>query len=130
MSQTDEWRAARRTRLYHSCMDILVDQINDLTGRDVFFRFGDQKFRNSRVFLDFLSMDGDEVSNAKMCSTIQCPSCWRPHDKLDDTDEVFPLRNTEEVYEKTFFESKRLLHGNGLARDGCKQQVSRHGIYT
>ena len=130
VSQTDEWRAARRTRLYHSCMDILVDQINDLTGRDVFLRFGDQKFRNSRVFLDFLSMDGDEVSNATMCPTVQCPSCWCPRDKLDDTDEVFPVRVTQEVYEETCSERKRLLHRNGLPRDGCKQQVSRHGIYT
>jgi hypothetical protein len=41
VSQTDEWRADRRTRLYHSCIDILVQQINELTGRDVFLRFGD-----------------------------------------------------------------------------------------
>ena len=54
-----------------------------------------------------------------------------PFDTADfEVPHVFPLRNTEEVYEKTFFESKRLLHGNGLARDGCKQQVSRHGIHT
>ena len=72
VSQTDEWRAERRTRLYHSCIDILVQQINELTGRDVFLRFGDQQFRRSRVFLDFLSMDGDEVSHATMCPTVQC----------------------------------------------------------
>ncbi len=35
-------------------IDILAEQINDLTGRDVHFRFGDQKYRRSRVFLDFL----------------------------------------------------------------------------
>ena len=80
VSQTDEWRAERRTRLYHSCIDILVQQINELTGRDVFLRFGDQQFRRSRVFLDFLSMDGDEVSHATMCPTVQCPSCWCPRD--------------------------------------------------
>ncbi len=35
VAQTSEWRAERRTRLYHSCIEILVEQINDLTGRDV-----------------------------------------------------------------------------------------------
>ena len=40
VSQTDDWRSDRRTRLYHSCIDILVQQINDLSGRDIHFRFG------------------------------------------------------------------------------------------
>ena len=128
VSQTDEWRADRRTRLYHSCIDILVEQINDLTGRDVFLRFGDQLFRRSRVFLDFLSMDGDEVSHGTMCLTVQCPSCWCPRDQLDDTDQAFPLRDTQEVYEETAAERKRLLPRNGQPRQGCKQQVSIIGI--
>lgn len=133
VSQTDEWRAERRTRLYHSCIDILVQQINELTGRDVFLRFGDQQFRRSRVFLDFLSMDGDEVSHATMCPTVQCPSCWCPRDQLDCTDDVYPLRNTQDVYEETAAERKRLLHPNGQPRQGCKQQVSicqTYIIYT
>ena len=117
VSQTDEWRADRRTRLYHSCIDILV-------------RFGDQQFWRSRVFLDFLSMDGDEVSHATMCPTVQCPSCWCPSDQLDGTDEVFQLRDTQEVYEETASERKRLMHPNGQPRQGCKQQVSRNGIIT
>ncbi len=33
VAQTSEWRAELRTRLYHSCIDILVAQINDLTGK-------------------------------------------------------------------------------------------------
>ncbi len=73
-------------------------------------------------------MDGDEVSNATMCPTVQRPSCWCPRDKLDDTDEVFSLRDTQEVYDETVFERKRLLHENSLPRDGCKQQVSSLGI--
>ncbi len=116
--------ADRRTRLYHSCIDILVQQINELTGRYVFLRFGDQQFRRSRVFLDFLSMDGDEVSHTTMCPTVQCPSCWCPRDQLDCTDDVFQLRNTQDVYEETAAERKRLLHPNGQPRQGCKQQVS------
>jgi hypothetical protein len=74
VSQTEEWRADRRTRLYHSCIDILVQQINELTGRDVFLRFGDQHFRRSRVFLVFLSMDG-----TKFLTPLCVPRCSAPH---------------------------------------------------
>ena len=130
VAKTDEWRSERRTRLYHSCIDILVEQINDLCGRDVFLRFGDQLFRRCRVFLDFLSMDGDEVSHATMCPTVQCPSCWCPRQQLHDTDEVFPLRDTQEVYEETAAERKKLLEPNGQPRQGCKQQVSYLDIYV
>ena len=100
MPQTDEWRAERRTRLYHSCMDILVEQINALTEQNILFRFGDQMYRECRVFLDFLSMDGDEVSHATMCPTVQCPSCLCPRNQLDDTEESFPMRNTQEIYKE------------------------------
>ena len=89
VAKTYEWRSERRTRLYHSCIDILVEQINDLCWRDVFLRFGDQLFRRCRVFLDFLSMDGDEVSHATMCPTVQCPSCWCPREQLHDTDKIW-----------------------------------------
>ncbi len=31
VAQSSEWRAERQTRLYHLCIDILVQQINELT---------------------------------------------------------------------------------------------------
>ncbi len=86
LAQSDEWRSHWRTRLYHSCIDILAQQINDLIGRDMFFRFGAQMYRCSSVFLDFLCMDGDSVSNAIMCPTTQCMSCWCLKDQLSATD--------------------------------------------
>ena len=129
MSQTDEWRAERRTRLNHSCIDILVEQINALTENNIFFRFGDQLYRECRVFLDFLSMDGDEVSHATMCPTVQCPSCWCPRNQLDDTEESFPPRDTQEVYKEVASERKRLLHRDGKPRQGCKTQVSTWHMY-
>ena len=121
--QTDDWRSDRRTRLYHACIDILVQQINDLSGRDIHFWFGDQLYRRSRVFLDFLCMDGDEVSNATMCPTTQCTTCWCPKAGLSDPDAVFPFRNTEEVREKIAEERRRLLHKDGTPRDRCKTEV-------
>ena len=42
--QTDEWRSERRARIYHSCIDILAAKMNDLIGRDMYFRYGDKKF--------------------------------------------------------------------------------------
>jgi hypothetical protein len=122
--QTDEWRSERRTRLYyHSCVDIVSQQINDLNGRDIFLRFGDQKYRRSRVFLDFLCMDGDEVSHATMCPTTRCTSCWCPKQQMSDTDSVFAYRDTAEVHDKVAEERKRLLHRDGRPLDGNKQKV-------
>ena len=123
VAQTDEWRSERRTRLYHSCIDILANQINELTGRDIYFRFGDQRYRRSRVFLDFLCMDGDEVSNATMCPTTQCTTCWCPKSKLSDTDIMFPFRNTSDVGARVAEQRKRLLRRDGTPIDRCKEKV-------
>ena len=121
--QTDEWRSERRARLYHSCIDILAEQINDLTGRDIYFRYGDQQFRRSRVFLDFLCMDGDEVSSATLCPTTQCTSCWCPKGQLSDPDIVFPFRDTTDVRERVAAAHKDLLDRDGRPRDRCKERV-------
>ena len=123
VAQTSEWRAERRTRLYHSCIDILVAQINDLTGRDIHIRYADKMVRRSRVFMDFLSMDGDEVSTATMCPTTQCASCWCPREQLQDSDHVFPFRDTQEIRAELETELARLLNQDGTARDRCKDRV-------
>jgi hypothetical protein len=125
VAQTDEWRSDRKTRLYHSCIDILAQEIDELTERDMFFRFGDQKYRRLRVFLNFLCMEGDEVSNATMYLTTQCTNCWCPKDLLSDTYVVFPFRNTNEVRERVAQERKRLLHRDGKPSDSCKGEVCK-----
>ena len=129
VAQPHEWRAERRTRLYHSCIDILVQQINDLTGRDIHLRYADKMVRRSRVFMDFLSMDGDEVSTATMCPTTQCTTCWCPRDQLQDTDEVFEFRDTREICSELETERAQLLNKDGTPRDKCKERVSRL-VYT
>ena len=134
VTQTTEWRAERRTRLYHSCIDILVQQINDLTGRDIYIRYADKMVRRSRVFVDFLSMDGDEVSTATMCPTTQCTTCWCPRDQLQDTDQVFGFRDTQEIRAELETERVQLLNQDGTPRDRCKERVSLccyiYGIYS
>ena len=40
---------------------------------------------SSCVLLDFLCMDGDEVTTATMCPTTQCTTCSCPQDLLDST---------------------------------------------
>ncbi len=117
VAQTSEWRAERRTRLHHSCIEILVEQINDLTGRDIHIRYEDKLVRRSRVFMDFLSMDGDEVSTATMCPTTQCASCWCPRDQLQDTDQTFPFRDTQKIRSEFETERARLLNQDGMARE-------------
>ena len=108
----------------HSCIDILVAQINDLTGRDIHIRYADKMVRRSRVFMDFLSMDGDEVSTATMCPTTQCASCWCPREQLQDSDHVFPFRDTQEIRAELETERAQLLNQDGTARDRCKDRVS------
>ncbi len=80
-------------------IDWCVPQVNDLSGRDIHFWFGDHLYWRSRVFLDFLCMDGYEVSSATMCPTTQCTSrssttCKCPKARLSDPDAVFPFRTT------------------------------------
>ena len=124
VAQTTMWRAERRTRLYHSCIDILVEQINDWTGRDIHIRYADILVQRSRVFMDFLSMDCDEVSKITICPTTQCASCWCPRDQLHDSDHVFPFRDTQEIRTELETERARLLNQDGTARDRCKDRVS------
>ncbi len=129
VAQTPEWRAERRTRLYHSCIDILVQQINDLNGRDIHIRYANKLVRRSRVFMDFLSMDGDEVSTATMCPTTQCTSCWCPRDLLHDTDQVFPFRGTQSIRAELETEREQLLNQDGTPRERCRERVSYFCIY-
>jgi hypothetical protein len=111
VAQTSEWRAERRTRLYHSCIDILVAQINDLTGRDIHIRYADKLVRRSRVFMDFY-----------LWTVMRCP--LRPREQLRDSDHVFPFRDTQEIRAELETERARLLNQDGTARDRCKDRVS------
>jgi hypothetical protein len=74
-------------------------------------------------------MDGDEVSTATMCPTTQCPSCWCPREILQDSDHVFPFRDTQEIRAELATERARLLNQDGTARDRCKDKV-RLSQYT
>ncbi len=98
--------------------------INDLTGRDIHILYADKLVRRSRVFIDFLSMDCDEVSTITMCPTTQCASCWCPRDQLHDTDQVFPFRDTQKIRAELQTERARLLNQDGTARERCKDRVS------
>ncbi len=62
--------------------------------------------------------------HAFMCPTVQCPLCWCPLELLDDTDEVFPLRDRQEVYEDTASERKNCYIATGsLCRAAIKGSV-------
>ncbi len=115
VAQTTEWRAGRRTRLYHSCIDILVEQINDLTGRDIHIRYADKSVRRSRVFMDFYPWTVMRCP-LQLC-VPQCASCWCPRDQLQDTDQVFPFKDTQEIRAELETEQTRLLNQDGTARE-------------
>ncbi len=66
--------------------------------------------RCSRVFMDFLSMNCDEVSTATMCPTTQCASCWCPREQLHDSDHVFFFSDTQEIRAELETERVQLLN--------------------
>ena len=51
----------------HDDGDFEGPDTRSLVGRDVYIWFADNMTRRYRVFLNFLCMDGDEVSTATMC---------------------------------------------------------------
>jgi hypothetical protein len=65
----------------------------------------------------------DEVSNATMCPTTQCTTCWCPKARLSDPDVVYPFRDTQDIRERVAEERKKLLHRDGQPRDRCKEKV-------
>ncbi len=58
-----------------------------------------------------------------MCPTTQCPSCWCPREQLQDSDHVFPFRDTQEIRAELETERARLLNQDRTARDRCKDRV-------
>ena len=87
----------RRAELYHSSMEHIIADINELCSKDIYISFADGQVRCSRAFYHLLVMDGQEVGAALMCDVNQCPVCTCPHSELDRTDVFFPYRNTESV---------------------------------
>ncbi len=59
-----------------------------------------------------------------MCPTTQCTTCWCPRDQLQDTDQVFQFRDTQEVRTELEIERVQLLKKDGTPRDRCKERVS------
>ncbi len=109
----------------HSCIDILVAQINDLTCRDIHIRYADKMVRHPRVFMDFLSMDGDEVSTATLCPTTQChgaEAAGVPGNTCR-TLTLCSLSDTQEILAELETERARLLNQDGTARDRFKDRV-------
>jgi hypothetical protein len=52
-----------------------------------------------------------------MCHTTQCTTCWCPRNQLQDTDQVFPLGDTQEIRAELETERAQLLKQDGTARD-------------
>jgi hypothetical protein len=72
-------------------------------------------------------MDGDEVSNATMCPTPQCTTCWC-------LQSVFLIRTlcirleTQDIRERVAEERKKLLQRDGQPLDAAKKRYVDTGI--
>ncbi len=71
LQTNDDWVRHRRMELYHSSMDHIIADINELCSKDMYLRFADGQVRCSRPFYHLLVMDGQEVGAALMCDVNQ-----------------------------------------------------------
>ena len=123
-----EWQSQRRLAIYHAAMSPIIDEINEICSKDDFYRFADKLVRQGRGFWHLLSMDGAEIAQATMCTTDNCPTCECPKAQLDNTQDVWALRDTEEVKKAVERERQKLLNADGSIKDRCGEAVC-HSIY-
>ena len=73
-------------------------------------------------------MDGAEIAQATMCTTDNCPTCECPKAELDNTDDIWALRDTEQVKKSVELERQRLLNADGSIKDRCGEAVC-HSVH-
>ncbi len=130
MTNNPEAQRYRRLNLYHSCMDMVVAEINERCSEDRHSRFANGRVREGLCFSHLLGMDGLEIAATSMCDTDQCLVCKCPKDELDRshrTDFLYPL-----LYWKFFFLGggasklrwkqlkQKLLNPDGSIKNRCK----------
>ena len=120
-----EWQSQRRLALYHAAMAPVIDEINEICSKDDYYRFADKLVREGRGFWHLLSMDGAEIAQATMCTTDNCPTCECPKAQLDNTDDIYALRDTEAVKKEVERERRRLLNADGSIKARCGEEVSQ-----
>ena len=123
-----EWQSQRRLAIYHAAMSPIIDEINEICSKDDFYRFADKLVRQGRGFWHLLSMDGAEIAQATMCTTDNCPTCECPKAELDNTEDIWALRDTEAVKKAVERERQNLLNADGSIKDRCGEAVC-HSIY-
>ena len=117
-------QARRRLGLYHDCLELIIEEINELIKNSFHIRFADRKVRLCQGFYSFFSMDGEEVAATLLCSTGDCPVCECPKEELDCTDKLYPLRHAKSVREAIDAAREELLEEDGSIKIRCKGQVS------
>ena len=123
-----EWQSQRRLAIYHAAMAPIIDEINEICSKDDFYRFADKLVRQGRGFWHLLSMDGAEIAQATMCTTDNCPTCECPKAQLDNTADLWALRDTEAVKKAVERERQKLINADGSIKDRCGEAVC-HSIY-
>ena len=123
-----EWQSQRRLAIYHAAMAPIIDEINEICSKDDFYRFADKLVRQGRGFWHLLSMDGAEIAQATMCTTDNCPTCECPKAQLDNTADLWALRDTEAVKKAVERERQKFINADGSIKDRCGEAVC-HSIY-
>jgi hypothetical protein len=122
----DDWLHHSRVELYHSSMDHIIADINELCSKDMYLRFADGQVQCSRAFYHLLVMDdGQEVGAALMCDVNQWPVCTCLHSALDRTDVSYPHRNTESVKAAVKEAQEEHLDEDGQVLDGHNAEVRK-----
>ena len=119
-----EWQRRRRLSVYHSAMEHIVDDVNEICSTDRHYRFADKVVRCGRGFWHFLSLDGAEIACATLCDTHNCPTCECPREDLDSTTTTYPIRKTSELHQALEAGRARLLNADGSVKSNQKTAVN------
>ncbi len=121
----DDWICHRRMEMYHSSMDHIIADKNELCSKDIYLRFADDQVRCSRAFYHLLVMNRRWVQHLSLTSISaqSAPVSKRVQSELDRTDVSFAYRDTESVKAAVRAAQEEHLDENGEVIDGHNMEV-------
>ena len=87
----------RRKEITHEGMCAVLQKLKDILNKPFDFLCADGKYRMLVPMLQFLILDGLEISMHTMCSTVNCPVCTAPRSELGNPDFPWELRDSQKV---------------------------------
>ena len=96
-SLSDSEVVVRSKEITHESMHAILKGLKNILNRPLDFLCADGKFRKLAPMLNFLSLDGQEISMHTVWSIVNCPVCTVPRSELGNPDFQFELRSSSEV---------------------------------